>query len=221
MLITTRPRAARMAHFWRLFESHPPPDQPLGAHRHILDLGGVGAFWAEHGLDEHPSATVTAINLEPHPPDHLRVMAQVGDACDLSAWVDRSVEIVFSNSVIEHLGGAVNQSRFAREARRVGGAYFIQTPNRYFPMEPHYMIPGFQFFPMIVCRWLVVRRAWGHMPRIPNPNEAERSIRQIQLLSARDLQGLFPDAHIHHERFAGLSKSLLAIGGTWNTNPHL
>ncbi len=59
---------------------------------------------------------------------------------------DREFDIAFSNSVIEHVPPEL-QAAFAAEVSRVADRYFVQTPNRYFPIEPHYQLPLFQFLP--------------------------------------------------------------------------
>ncbi|WP_255695553.1 methyltransferase domain-containing protein [Rhodohalobacter sp. 614A] len=52
-----------------------------------------------------------------------------GDALDMHMFEDKSFDVVFSNSVIEHVGSFENQRRFADEVRRVGKAYWVQTPD--------------------------------------------------------------------------------------------
>src|ERR1017187_2845994 len=54
---------------------------------------------------------------------------------------DAAFDVVFSNSVIEHVGDAQSQRAFAREVARVGRAYWVQTPNRWFPVEQHLLTP--------------------------------------------------------------------------------
>jgi hypothetical protein len=121
-----------------------------------------------------------------------------GDARALP-FEDRSFAIAYSNSLIEHIDPA-DRPRFAAEIRRVAGRYWVQTPNRRFPIEPHVLLPGFQFLPE-----RVQRRLWKlGVLRIP--------YEPIHLLDASELRELFPDAVILHERFAGLTKSLIAVG---------
>ena len=66
----------------------------------------------------------------------------------------------FSNSVIEHVPPQL-QSKFAEEVARVATRYFVQTPNRYFPIEPHYQLPLFQFLPKGIRKALNKRFALG------------------------------------------------------------
>jgi SAM-dependent methyltransferase len=59
---------------------------------------------------------------------------------------------VFSNAVIEHVGGFADQIRFLNEMLRVGKHVFFTTPNKYFPMESHtnalflHWLPGDTFY---------------------------------------------------------------------------
>lgn len=50
---------------------------------------------------------------------------------------DHSFEFVFSNAVIEHVGGEVDQQKFINEHNRVGKNWVFTTPNRLFPIESH------------------------------------------------------------------------------------
>ena len=69
-----------------------------------------------------------------------------GDACDLP-FADGEFDVVFSNAVIEHVGGRARQSRFVLEALRVGRRVFITTPNRVFPVDVHTRLPFVHWLP--------------------------------------------------------------------------
>jgi hypothetical protein len=98
----------------------------------------------------------------------------------------------------------------ANEMRRVGKRYFLQTPNRYFPIEPHFIFPMFQFLPLSVQVFLVQHFSLGWIRKTPDRLKAENEVRSIQLISKKDVRMLFPDANFGEEKFAGLTKSLLA-----------
>jgi SAM-dependent methyltransferase len=118
----------------------------------------------------------------------------VGDATEMP-FADREFDIAFCNSLIEHLPPAA-QRALAGEIRRVARGYWVQTPNRYFPIEPHQFIPGYQFLPRRIRRHLDRRLggAGGY----------------AELLTRRDLLALFPDAELYEEHVAGLVKSFAA-----------
>src|SRR5687767_8536843 len=69
----------------------------------ILDVGGGYGTWIESGL----RCKITVLNIHriaPQPlPAGLQIETVIGDGCDLQ-FADRTFDIVFSNSVIEHVG---------------------------------------------------------------------------------------------------------------------
>jgi 2-polyprenyl-3-methyl-5-hydroxy-6-metoxy-1,4-benzoquinol methylase len=138
-----------------------------------------------------------------------------GDARDLAGYADRDFDVVFSNSVLEHVGNREDQERAASEMRRVGNRYFVQTPSFWFPIEPHFLVPGFQYLPARVRALLHDRFELGWMPRAPDLHTARRDVESIRLVGARRLAELFPDARIVRERLFGWVKSLIAVGGKW------
>jgi SAM-dependent methyltransferase len=113
---------------------------------------------------------------------------------------DGEFAIAYSNSVIEHVVAREDRRRFAAELRRVGERYFVQTPNRWFPIEPHALLPFVHFLPRALGR-----RVW-RLGVSDDPFEGTR------LLGARELRELFPDARIVRERIGPLTKSLVAAG---------
>jgi hypothetical protein len=175
----------------------------------ILDVGGRVAFWQHMGFDD---ADITVLNMESQP-ETEGFKLRDGDARDMRDIPDDSYDVVFSNSVIEHVGTWQDQQRAAAEMRRVGRRYFVQTPNRYFPLEPHFLVPGFQFLPV---RWraaMLTRSRLGWIPKAADYESALETVRQIRLLTPREVQALFPGASIYTERLAGLPKSYVAYDG--------
>jgi hypothetical protein len=180
----------------------------------ILDVGGTQAFWEMMGQDALGQAHITLLNLTTQPVSGSRFTSVAGDARDLSRYGDSSFDVVFSNSVIEHLGPAFSdQQKMAHEIRRVAKRYFVQTPNRYFPIEPHFLTPGFQFLPVTARAWLLSHFNLGWYDRIPDRREAKREVESVALLSESQVRTLFPAAKIYRERIAGITKSFVAYHG--------
>lgn len=182
----------------------------------ILDVGGRRSYWnivPEDFLhDQRVEITIANIDKETGPPEEAFRYVEA-DGCDLSAFEAGSFDIAHSNSVIEHVGGWDRMRSFAGEIARVAPRYFVQTPNFWFPLEPHCMTPFFHWLPRPVRRWLVMRFSLGYWPRARSVDEAERIIGQARLLDRKMMVDLFPDAEILTERILFLPKSFLAVKG--------
>jgi hypothetical protein len=177
----------------------------------ILDVGGNPEFWRNAVFTLRPGDTVTLLNLEARPLDRAGFSSIVGDARDLSRFSSGSFDVVFSNSVIEHVGTAADQARMAAEIRRVGRSFLVQTPNRRFFIEPHFLWPLFQFYPREMKVFLLTRFELGWYHKQADADSAKAIIDSTRLLSRHELKRLFPDADIVSERVAGFAKSLIAI----------
>src|SRR5207237_1387080 len=120
-----------------------------------------------------------------------------------------------SNSVIEHVGDRPQQRTFAREIQRVGKRYWVQAPNRNFPVEPHFLFPAFQFLPIsmrvVVARWWPF--SWDKDYGATTAS-LEHSARTIRLPSARELTEFFHDGVLEREVVFGLTKSLTITSPT-------
>ena len=176
----------------------------------ILDVGGTETVWETVGFVGDPSVSITILNVYPFTPSHGNVSSVIGDARNMHQFREGQFEVVYSNSVIEHVGSIADRQQMAREIQRVGKRYFVQTPSRYFPIEPHFLFPFFQFLPRPVQVSLLQRFALGWVGRMPVRREAERAVDSIYLLSASELRSLFPSANIQKERVFGLTKSIIA-----------
>ena len=179
----------------------------------ILDVGGTELFWKNAGLAGDPGHRITLLNRNIQKVSHSNLTAIAGDARSLASYGDRSFDVVFSNSVIEHVGTAADQRAMADEVRRVGKAFFVQTPNRYFPIEPHFLFPLFQFLPRTMRILLVSHFALGWYPRARDQAHAEALVDGIRLLSEAEVRVMFPGATIQKEKFLLLTKSLVAHDG--------
>lgn len=175
----------------------------------ILDIGGTEAFWKGMGFNE-PGVTITLLNREEAPPAQLPFIILKGDATRLEGIADQHYDIVFSNSVIEHLCTWENQQKMATEVLRVGRYHYIQTPNYWFPVEPHWVFPFFQYFPKALRRWLTQRFSLGHIGRAKDRAAAQRQVEEIRLLTRKELQQLFPQSALYAEKFGFFTKSYTA-----------
>ncbi len=181
------------------------------AHEWILDVGGTLGFWAEATVP----AGITLLNREAPPAAMARQAGPrrhffTGDGCALP-FPDGSFDIVFSNSVIEHVGTWERQQAFAAEARRVGRRLWIQTPAREFFVEPHLLAPFIHWLPRPWQRRLVrnfTLRGWIERP---GPAEVDTFLDEVRLLTLAEMRTLFPDCTLLRERFCGMTKSYIAV----------
>lgn len=213
--ISRRRRGARGELFRELL-------QPTASDR-ILDLG------SEEG--DHIAATipfrenVTIADIDPEAlargcERHGFATALLDESGRLP-FPDGHFDIVFCSSVIEHVtipkddlervrssrafadASFARQRQFADEIRRVGRRYFVQTPNKWYPVESHTWLP----LPVVLLpRELQLRTiAWTNRWWI------KRTAADFHLLTAQSLAQLFPEAEIVRERTAGVTKSLIAV----------
>ncbi len=198
-------RKKRFEFFLSLLQTVPPPIR-------LLDVGGTRDFWEKMGTPSD-SLHVTLLNVFPTNIQDSRFTYIVGDGRDLSQFADGAFDVVFSNSVIEHLPTFADQARMSSEIQRVGKRYFVQTPNYYFPLEPHFLVLGFQFFPLALRAWLLSKRTCGWVERVPDRTVARQVVEEIRLLKKKELKTLFPAGEIFCEPCFGLTKSFVAYGG--------
>ena len=181
----------------------------------ILDLGGTETYWLigeEFIRKNRHRLHFTVVNTELQQIADKALFSFVhSSATDAGLFGDRRFDLVHSNSVIEHVGAWPEMKLFAANARRLGTRYYIQTPNYWFPYEPHFRFPGFQFLPAAIRSRLIMRFALGFFPRIANREEADDIIYHHRLLSTGQMRTLFPDGMISHEKFVKTNKSIIAI----------
>lgn len=179
----------------------------------IIDLGGTNEFWEQRGWAEREGVEITTVNLQAEERRHENIIPLRGDVTAMGEFADKSFDVAFSNSVIEHLFSLDQQRAMAREVGRLAKAYWIQTPNYWFPVEPHFHMIGWQWMPEAWRVAMVKRRRCGWRGPIPDDKEAKSAVREIRLLTRGELRALFPQAEIWGERFAGLVKSWVAYSG--------
>jgi SAM-dependent methyltransferase len=155
----------------------------------VLDLG-CGTF----GLRAlEPQLDITGVDLverPTYPGPFVHADATLG-----LPFADDEFDLVYCSSVIEHVSPPL-RAAFASEVRRVGRGWFVQTPARSFPIEPHSLLPGAHWLP----------------PRLRKPYwrlGAAGTWEDISLLSRRETEALFGPALA--ERVGPLVKSWVCV----------
>jgi SAM-dependent methyltransferase len=185
--LAARARARRHERFFALAR--------LGDDARVLDVGcgSLGLRALASSPEGEPGMDITGVDLHerPHYPGPF-VRADVAEGLP---FADGQFDLAYCSSVIEHVPPA-RRGAFAAEVRRVARGWFVQTPARSFPIEPHSLLP--------FAHWLPVdlrRRYW----RLGAAGDWE----EISLLSRGELEGLFGAAR--PERVLGLVKSWVVV----------
>ena len=173
----------------------------------VLDVGASGEVFLQYSLEDvypYPERIVAG-GYEPREifaarKHYPQPQYALFDGCSLP-FPDQSFDLVFSNAVIEHILGPGRQEQFAKEIMRVGKSWFATTPNFWYPFEVHHHLPFFQFLPRPVQ--MQYNRLLGtHIPK--------GKVLELGLLSARELQRLFPPANIARMRITFWPETLVA-----------
>lgn len=183
----------------------------------ILDIGGTTQYWKiiDENLLRKFKVTITLINLP-----SAKVLSDTeftqhidGDATS-NLWEKfemSSFDLIHSNSVIEHVGDWRKMKAFAHNIESFIGGYYVQTPNYWFPIEPHCMTLFFHWLPKPLRVALVARKSLGHWAKAATVSEAVDKVESARLLDKRMFSELFNDAEISSEKLFFLTKSLVAI----------
>ena len=202
--ISTHFRRRRMRQFAEMLKIRPG--------MRVLDLGGTPTIW-EHvpvpleitllnlsgALTSGMSEILESPSLKRH-----RFHLMEGDACSVPQLGDRAFDLVFSNSVIEHVGPPPNQAQFAHEVRRLGTSYWVQTPSMWFPIEVHSGMPFYWLYP----GWLRMALIRNWRKRLPAWWADYMDTTRV--LSRRRMAELFPNGRTHVDYFFGFPKSYVS-----------
>jgi len=178
----------------------------------ILDIGVSPHFGRVTNYLElwypHPEQITALANDEEKKFKNFReqfpeVKLVLGDGKNLD-FPDNSFDIVFCNAVVEHVGTDEEQKKFIRELVRVGKRAFITTPNYYFPMEAHTLVPFVHYLPRTMRFWIyrkLGRGFWADLDR-------------LNLLTPKKFLSLFPSekqVRLSNQSISGVSCSLIAV----------
>jgi SAM-dependent methyltransferase len=170
----------------------------------VLDLGGTTSIWQHVSTPlEITIVNLPGVDVTEDVSSHHTFTFIEGDATRLD-FSNYSFDLVFSNSVIEHVGLEEKRTAFAHEVRRLAPRYYIQTPSIYFPLEPHTGIPFWWGMPnalrqRFIRRWKKKLPAWTAM------------IEGTCVIRKKEFSSYFPDADVRTERFMGCPKSYIAL----------
>ena len=178
----------------------------------IIDIGGRVEYWNPILPTLNAvEAKITVVNLEKTQPKPGPMFDfAYGNACDLSAYADKSYDFAHSNSLIEHVGRWPEMKRCAEEIGRVADSYYVQTPYLWFPIEPHFRAPFYAWLPEQTRARLLMALDLGYIGKAATLDQAMADVQSINLLDHAQMKALFPDAKITFERVLGLPKSMIA-----------
>ncbi len=191
----------------------------------ILDLGGGNGSHIAKILGNVKVESVTIADISK---ENLKTAREeygyktiLLDESDNLPFRDQEFDIVFCNSVIEHVTlpkkqiwttkstsefetkSFAHQQQFAEEIKRIAKSYFVQTPSKYFIIESHTTLPVFiVFFPrsLQISTIKFFNKFW-----------LKQTTPDWNLLTYQDMQTLFGKAEIHRERRLGHTKSFIAV----------
>jgi hypothetical protein len=174
--------------------------EQFGSCRTIVDIGGDNNLWKIIGRRD--GVFILNLNIWATP-ERDEIPFAVGDGRALPLR-DQSIDLAFSNSVIEHLDNFESQSRFAAEMLRVGRQVYCQTPSRLFPIDPHLSAFFLHWLPRSVLSPSFLRYFTLNGWLLGRPYRYN-----VTWLSKKKLRQIFPGCTIETERFLGLPKSFI------------
>jgi hypothetical protein len=175
----------------------------------VLDVGGTQYNW--QFMKHRCFIVVVNLSKPVEWDDQLKDLTfEQGDGTKMK-YDSNTFDIVYSNSVIEHLGTWERQKDFAKECSRVGKGLWVQTPAKCFPVEPHLITSFIHWLPLkLQSRLMRNFTLWGIITR-PTQQFIDGFLRERRLLSLREMKILFPDCRIVKERFLFMTKSYIAV----------
>lgn len=124
---------------------------------------------------------------------------------------DQSFDVVHSSAVLEHVGSFGNQARFVSECARVARrALFLTTPNRWFPVEFHTVLPLVHWLPKPVFRALMRQAGLSFFAEEANLNLMTR--RELDAAVAASEHATRFDFRVENVRLWSWPSNLLLIG---------
>lgn len=186
----------------------------------VLDLGGTAEMWSRWQVRESDALQITLLNhhrldttQRDVPVTQPFIRSCHGDALALTARELHSFDVIFSNSMLEHLPSRVQQVQLADCIMASGLPFFIQVPNRRSPVDPHFPHPLVPFFALYPRELQARLLAWSHLGsggRATSLAQARATFAHYHPLSRTDMHRLFPAATVRMQWTFGLPMSVIA-----------
>lgn len=182
----------------------------------VLDMGGTTDYWRMN-IQYIPDGLIKSIYVLNLPPQNesdemlrdITLHIYAGNALEKSSFRQNRYDIVYSNSLIEHVGNVRSQWEMANIVMETGTYYFIQTPAKSFPLEPHFYVPFFAYLPLLIRSFLYRKFRLGFMGKNSDWLEARITCDDTRFLSYREFKTIFRGCDIIKESLFGLCKSYM------------
>jgi 2-polyprenyl-3-methyl-5-hydroxy-6-metoxy-1,4-benzoquinol methylase len=211
---SARARAKRAKLFGYALEHISQSSNSTAGGLEILDIGGTLQFWRMNAryLPSHLIDSIDVVNLPPTQENeeeisNIKLISYAGNALDKNTLRRDSYDVVHSNSLIEHVGNLADQKLFADNVVSLADHFFIQTPCRTFPIEPHFYFPYFAFLPLSVRSTLHRYKHLGFMGKEQDWLQSRINCEETRLLTKKELISIFPESNCLSERMFLLVKS--------------
>ena len=178
----------------------------------ILDIGTTPVilkhenYFLNHYKFKDKITCLSNQNLEKLKSVYPNLKTILGDGRD-TGLNENQFDITLSNATLEHVGSYEQQKSFVKEMNRVSKKKsIIITPNRYYPLDTHTMLPFIHWLPKKIHRKLLKIFKYDFLSLEKNLN----------LLSAKDLIKICSDLnitnyHIQSINFMGFKSNLILI----------
>ena len=175
----------------------------------ILDIGGYSKYWDQLNDYFNSKYSPVLVNISKDWIEDSKYSSIVGDGKSLDFIKDKSFDVAYSNSVIEHMPNFEDQQKMIKNIKRVAKYYFIQTPAFISPLEPHFLFPFFHWLPIKWRVWLVRHFDLGWFKKTKDINGAKNLVESIRILKKKELKSIDIWAKIYFERVILIPKSYI------------
>lgn len=188
----------------------------------IIDLGGTVTFWKNWAISDDGSLQITLINNHHIDKEAVGydnslkyIQEIIKDATTLNVDDYKNYDVIFSNSMIEHLESWDMQKKICQEIENSGISYFIQIPNKKSIIDPHFphlLVPFFAMYPKKLQAYLLTIHGFNGGRSMSYPDSIVR-MGYYNPIDERMLRKLLPGGNLVPESFLGMSASLIMTKG--------